>query len=501
MRRRDRLAIGALVVAALLFGAERWFAERTGIDGWSTRTTPISTRTVTDADLRAAFVPRAGGLPAGTYEQAFLYLLEGFVNYRSPLGARVYYPGTPSRNGRTSDGLEGFARFFPLAASWLASGRPDRVEVGGRVVSITDLLREGLLAGTNRDDPREWWGVISNGNQRLFESGDVALGLWLSRDRIWNRLERAEKDRVVAWLRRSLEVYAYEGNWSLIPVTVQRVLIALGEDVCCNEIGIERYWREFKQLDAGGGWFSDGPLGIDYYNAWAMQYLLFWIDRIDPRFDPDFIRESNRRFVTFYQSMIGLKGAPLMGRSVCYRMATPVPLLTAQVLSPGAVSPGRAMRALDATWSYFVAHGATANGAITQGFCGPDLSLVNDYTAPGSCLWSARGLVVAFYLDARTGLLSVPREPLAVEVGDYSVSEPNLNWTVRGTKSTGEVTLSIAANADESPPPFQRFGSRHALKEWLFNRPARPDNHAALYKRPRYSTEQDMTRCEPVGRR
>jgi hypothetical protein len=495
-----RAAALALVASVLGFAGLRWFAQRTGIEGWTERTTPVATRTVSDAALRAAFAPRDGGLPAKSYEDAFLYLLEGFVNYRSPLGARANWPGTPSNHGRATDGLEGFARFFPLAASWLASGRPDEVAVGGRTVSITALLRDGLLAGTDRDGP-EFWGAIISGDQRLFESADVALGVWLTRDRIWARLDPTGRERVATWLRRALEVHAHEGNWSLIPILVERVLVSLGQDVCCDQIVTARYWREFKALSLGGGWIADGTQGADYYNAWAMQYLMFWIDRVDPDFDPAFIRDANRRMVGFLQYMIGPKGAPLFGRSVCYRMAVAVPLLTAQVLSPGAVSKGRAMRALDASWSYFVSHGATRDGGITQGFCGTDLALVNDYTAPASCLASARGLMLAMLLDREAGLLDATREPLPVEERDFSVSEPSLEWRLEGTKATGEIVLKLDSDAQaDTPPAFRPYTARNAFNEWLLNRPDRPKNHDALYAGRRYSTEQSFTRCEPVSR-
>ncbi len=492
-----RLLVLALLAGAIGFAGQRWYAHRTGIEGWAERTTPVPTRTVTDAALREAFAQRDAAVPAKAYEDAFLYLLEGFVNYRSPMGARANWPGTPSSNGRRSDGLEGFARFFPLAAAWLASGRPDELEVGGRRVSLTAMLREGLLAGTDRDGP-EYWGVITSTSQRLFESGDVALGVWLTRDRIWARLERAEKDRVAAWLRRALAVHAYEGNWSLIPVLVERVLLSLGEDVCCDQIVTQRFWREFKALSLGGGWIADGT-AVDYYNAWAMQYLMFWIDRVDPSFDPAFIRDSNRQMVGFYQYMLGPKGAPLFGRSVCYRMAVPVPLLVAQSISPGTVSKGRAMRALDASWTYFVSHGATRDGGIVQGFCGPDLALVNDYTAPASCLWGARGLILALALDRELGLLDAKREPLPVEEADFSVREPHLKWRLDGRKATGEIVLTIEENADKDvPPAFRAFGAKNAFKEWLYQMPARPANRAALYDAKQYSTEQAFTRCEPA---
>jgi len=462
---------------------------------------PVQTRVVSEDRLRKAFDRYSDGLDATAYETAFVYLLEGFVHYRSPRGARIFYPGTPSSHGRLLDGMEGFARFFPLGAAWLASGRSDTFDIQGRTISLTALLREGLLAGTDREGP-EFWGIIRSRDQRLFESADIALGVWLTRDLIWSTLSAVERRQVSVWLGRALDVNTQDGNWALLPVMVREVLAALGEDVCCNERFVDRTFRDFKRLAMGGGWISDGTLGADYYNAWAIQYLLFWLDRINPGFDPTFIRETNRALMPFYQHMMSMRGAPLFGRSVCYRMAVPVPLLTAQVLSPGTVTAGRAMRALDGAWGYFVANGALKDGTITQGFCGADLALVNDYTAPGSCLSSARGLVVALYLDRSLGLLGTPRQKLAVEEGDYLITEEHLKWHLQGFKDTGEVRLTFTLNADgPDQPQFAPFTWKHAAREWLLRKPSRPDNHSALYGRRDYSTSQSFTHCAAAGSR
>ena len=488
-----------LALMVLAFIGQRWIAHRTGIEGWTDRAAPKPNQIITDQMLRQRFSGHVDGLNSKAYEDGFRYFLEGHLNYRSPQGAAVFYPGSHSFNGRKSDGFEAFSRFFPLAASWIASGRPDAFEHAGRSVSITQTVKQGLLSGTDRANP-EYWGVIRSRHQTLVESADIALGVWLSRKQIWANLSRPEQVQVVTWLKRALEVDPFPGNWSLFPIIVHRVLVALGEDDCCNDNSMTRMYREFKQLTIGGGWIEDPPNGADYYNVWAMQYLLFWIDQIDPKFDPQFIRDTNRQMVGFFSHLLSPKGAPLWGRSVCYRMATPVPLLVAQVLNPDVISKGLAMRALDAAWGYFITHGAVANGVITQGFCGPDLALVNEYTAPGSCLWGTRGLVVALYLDPEMKLLDVKREKLPVEIADYVVTEKNLQWSVQGFKDRGEVVLTMEKNAQgESQPAFRPFGLKQRLREWVENRPVRPSNHAALYDRRQYSTNQSMTSCERVN--
>jgi hypothetical protein len=500
MMRRLRQSLGVLLALLLLaFLAQRWLAHRTGVEGWTDRAVPKANQIITDQMMRERFSGHLTGLNSKAYEDGFRYFLEGHLNYRSPKGAAVFYPGAHSFNGRTSDGFEAFSRFLPLAASWIASGRADSFEYAGRKVSIAQTLKEGLLAGTHRDSP-EYWGVIRSRHQSLVESADIALGVWLSRKQIWATLSRPEQVQIATWLKRALEVDPYPGNWSLFPIIVHRVLTALGEDDCCNDVSMTRMYREFKQLYIGGGWIEDPPNGADYYNVWAMQYLLFWIDQIDPKFDPKFIRDSNRELVAFHSHLISPRGAPLWGRSVCYRMATSVPLLVAQALNPDVISKGLAMRALDATWGYFVTHGAIANGIITQGFCGKDLALVNEYTAPGSCLWGTRGLVVALYLDPTMQLLDVKREKLPVEIADYVVTEKSLKWSVQGFKDRGEVVLTLEKNADGADQPaFQSYGLKHQLREWVQHRPIRPNNRAAMYDRRHYSTTQSMTACERVN--
>ncbi len=498
-QRISRVAGVLLALLLVAFLAQRWLAHKVGIEGWTDRAAPKANKIITDPQLRERFAGHANGLKAQAYEDGFRYFLEGHLNYRSPQGAAVFYPGSHSFNGRKSDGFEAFSRFLPLAASWIASGRPDAFDYAGRQISIAQTIKQGLLAGTNRENP-EYWGVIRSRHQTLVESADIALGLWLSRKQIWATLSRPEQVQIVTWLKRALEVDPFPGNWSLFPIIVHRVLVSLGEDDCCNDSSMTRMYGDFKKLYIGGGWIEDPPNGADYYNVWAMQYVLFWIDQIDPKFDPKFIREANRDMVGFYSHMISPKGAPLWGRSVCYRMATSVPLLVAQALNPDIISKGLAMRALDATWGYFITHGAVANGIITQGFCGKDLALVNEYTAPGSCLWGTRGLVVALYLDPNLQLLDVKREKLPVEIADYVVSEKSLKWTIQGIKDRGEVILTIEKNAEgENQPAFKRHGLKQQLREWVEHRPIRPSNHAAMYERRQYSTNQSMTACEAVN--
>ena len=488
-----KLAVAFMLVAAVAVVV--LLPRRTGVEGWAERATPKANTVTTDAAVRAAFASATPAPDAKAYETLARYVLEGWAGYRTPGGERAHYPGPPSEAGRRSDGMEGFARMFPMAAAWLASGRPQVIDTGGGRVDLADAFARGLATGTDPANPA-YWGPIRDYGQSIVESADVALGLWLSRDVVWKRLDPTERAHVVAWLEGALRSAPYEGNWQLFPLIVHRALKGLGADVSRWDARMQSSWEYFRTFHRGAGWFFDPPHGFDYYNAWSIHYGMFWLQRMDPGFDPEFVRKVHSDFIASYKHFFGPQGHPAMGRSVCYRMAAPVPLLTAQVLAPGAVSKGEAMRALDLTWSLFVGRGALADGAVTAGFCGPDFATHAQYSGPASCLWALRSLVVAFALDRELRLFDAPREPLPVERADFSLRNDTAGWTLTGSRATGRIALVMDHGQSDDAPAIRPYGLRSRALETLLHAPRRPDNTPALYERKTYSTDRPVSRCD-----
>lgn len=495
-----RLLVALLVAVAVLAVAAVMFLRRSATPGFTERAAPVAMAGVTDKALAEAFAPSEQPVPRATYESVFRYAFEGFFAYRTPLGAAAHYPGLPSSNGRRSDGMEGFARMFPVAASWLAAGRPDGIAADGKEASLAALFRQGVLAGTDPAGP-EYWGEIGDNDQRIVEAADIALGLWLSRRQIWERMADGERRQVAQWLARGLQVEVYDGNWELFPTMVHTVLRALGVDTRAADERARTRYEHFKSSYRGNGWFFDPPNGFDFYNAWSIHYELFWLDRIDPSFDPAFIRKASAEYAGFIKHAFGPRGYPMMGRSSCYRMAATAPLLAATQLAPDRVTPGEATRALDATWRYFVQRDALRDGAVTAGFCGTNPEIVANYSGPASCLWALRSLIVALYLDGTAGrLLDSPRQKLPVELGDFKVASEPPGWTLVGRQASGDVDLLISANPPDAVPALNRYGPVQRLAEWITRKPRRPDNHAALYGRGRYSTEAQPVACAAAAR-
>jgi hypothetical protein len=136
--------------------------------------------------------------------------------------------------------------------------------------------------------------------------------------------------------------------------------------------------------------------------------------------------------------LIGLRGVPILGRSVIYRTAVPVPLLAESIADPSAATCGRARPALDAVWRYFIAHGCLRNGTLTQGYFDSDPRLVERYMGPGSSHWGLRSLVLAYMhapgsefwtsadeplkADSRIGIHIPQNRPATIRPNAYSIA-------------------------------------------------------------------------------
>ena len=447
-----------------------------------------------DAWLHSFREPAQPSLAA--YSDLARYFVTGFTHRRSPRGAFARYAGWPSLNGRHCDRMEGFTRVLPLVAAWLHGGRPARLALAcGTEVDLADLVREGILAGTDPASP-EYWGDIEDRDQRLVEAADVALGLWLARGHLWDGLSDAERERVATWLRGVNGRQTADNNWHLFVVLVDAVLEALGAGA--DHAEMTRRYARFKGFYRGDGWFSDGPADkFDYYAAWGIHYPLFWLTQIDPAWDAGFLRTARREFLAAYKHLFGPMGLPIMGRSVCYRIAAPAPLVLGQSTDPDCVTPGEARRALDLTWRYFVAHGAVRGGTVTQGYGHADARVLDNYSGPASCLWSLRSLVAAFFLDDDTPFWRSAGEPLPVERGDFAVRVPAIGWSIHGVQRTGEVRIERQGRPAAEAPALRPYRLHRRLIDLLLCRAGRPDNLEAKYERGVYSSLQPFCGLRP----
>lgn len=410
----------------------------------------------------------------------FEYFSSGFVRHAVPGYARVQFGGAHSFNGYSVDGLEGFARTGSLLAAWIYSGRQGSGE-------WVEMLRTGIVQGV---DPRssQYWGDIRDYDQRIVEAADIARILWLTRTRIWDGLGVEQQQMIRTWLLSATTKHTPLNNWILFPVVVSLVLASLeGRDAAALLPGAHAAFEEYRRFHLDQGWFYDQPHGVDFYNTWGIAYELFWIHVVDPTFEPDFIVAALVKSAELTQYLISPQGIPIMGRSICYRTAVPVPLIAATFLGSGRFPAGRAVRGLDVVWRYFVAHGSLRDGTLTQGYFAADPRFLDRYSGTGSCGWGLRSLVLAFMHPAGDEFWTAAEQPLPVEESDYRLELSKLGWIVEGMRGSGEIRLTVVKNVRDVTS-VDEYSWLDRAQDLFSGAPHRPGNYAIKYDSRHYSS-------------
>lgn len=434
------------------------------------------------------------------YKSLFEYFLVGFTSYKSPYGARAYYPGDPMIQGPKMASLEGFARTAPLFASWI-HGQHGTVYTlkNGVAVDLVQLLKTGIVNGTDPQN-REYWGKIYSQQQSIVEAADIALVLWLTKPQLWDNLSANQKQNISRWLYQVNGKEIPDSNWHLFVIQVNAILFSLGEPYDAKVIS--QSYQRIKSFYVGDGWFKDGESEdrstFDYYNGWAFHYHLQWINKILPSLDPTFIRLSLNSFLNNYKFLMGSNGLPIMGRSACYRMAAPAPLIFGQDSDNQAISSGLAKRALDKTWQFFIQQGALKYGNVTQGYCGKDSKILEKYSGPASCLWSLRSLTVAFSQPISSSFWQAEIDQLPIEENDYNFEIPAIGWQVVGDKKSANISILIKANASNkvNDSTMNEIGLYDETMQTLTSKSRRPNNYEIKYQRGEYSSSQPFCGCK-----
>lgn len=467
-----------------------YFLVKSSVPGWS-RYVAMSSAAGPD-DRRAAHAFLDPSLDVEhRYDALFAYFAEGFLAARSADGARAFYRGMGSGRGHAVSGLEGFARTAPLLGAWIHSGRDPiftRPSTGEKV-DLVEVLRAGLLAGTDPKAP-SYWGDMVDLDQKIVEAADIARLLWLTRARIWDRASDEEKAQIADWLAQADRHRVSNNNWLLFSVVVDVALDALGY----RPLPDQPRYAAFKKYHLQSGWFFDNPEGVDYYNAWGISYDLFWIHLMNGRFDGDFLDEALKQSASLTAHLISPAGVPILGRSVCYRTAIPAPVIAATFADAAPEVQGTGVRALDAVWRYFVANDVLRDGALTLGYFGTDPRVVDPYTGSGSCHWGLRSLMLAYMHPSRGPFWTAAATPLPVEVADYVLDLPELGWVVEGDSKSLEIRIRVVRNAN-AVHGLKPYGWKNELLEFVRRKPQRPKNHAAKYESAVYSSARPF----PLG--
>lgn len=402
------------------------------------------------------------------WEYIFARMTYGYVKIaeRSGSPAHVLYPDDRRGLPDSVDAIESFARIASAWGAWLRNpANPAIITFQNQEMNLEVLLSQALLDGTNRSNPYTYWGDIGHLDQRIVESADISVAVWMSRERVFNKMTKAEQDQIMTWLAQVDGKGTYTDNWILFTAMTQAVRHHLGfpapvEDLDNRLMQISEFYR-------GDGWYVDGPTNeFELYNAWMFgwHYLLWTL--IDGERRPDhrqLVLERGRSFIDGFLHFFGSNGSyPAFGRSIVYRFAALAPFAVGHFLNIAPNNPGLLRRVNSGCIRYFYDHGLfdPDEHFVRQGYHGNFPPAGEAYISPGSPYWCCHGLF-ALTFDRNDPFWVATESPLPVEQDDFELILPSPGFVLSGRKNTGQVLLLNSRSGQEHDAPRHNYTTKY----------------------------------------
>ncbi|WP_159052009.1 DUF2264 domain-containing protein, partial [Streptomyces niveiscabiei] len=390
------------------------------------------------------------------WEDAADRLLDALLPYATPGFAQYRLPGRAGYAGEWSDGLEGYARSFLLAAFRIAGAR------GAGMEALISRYAAGLAAGTDPGHP-EHWPPITDRGQPMVEAASVAVALHETREWLWDLLPDAVRQRAVAWFRGFVGAVVNDSNWRLFQVIVEEFLASVGalDDRGEIDAGLARLDDWYR----GEGWYTDGDgQKFDYYNAWALHlYPVLWARIAGARADPAVVarhRGRLREFLETFQYFFGGDGAPVhQGRSLTYRYAVVAPLWAGVLADATPLPPGRTRQLASGALRHFSERQVPdAEGLLRLGWYREFLPVTQPYSGPASPYWAAKAFL-GLLLPPDHPVWTAPEEPLEDKDRCLVLGAPG--WVLHSTAADGIVRLVNHGSDRLAPPPAASEANPH----------------------------------------
>lgn len=402
------------------------------------------------------------------WEYIFARMTYGYAKIaeRSGSPARVLYPDDRRGLPDSVDAIESFARIASAWGAWLRNpANPAIIKFQEEEINLETLLRQALLDGTNPSNPHTYWGDIGHMDQRIVESADIAVTVWMSRERIFNKMTKAEQEQIIAWLAQVDGKGTYTDNWILFTAMAQAVRHHLGFPSPVDDL--DNRLMQISEFYRGDGWYVDGPTNeFELYNAWMFgwHYLLWtWIDgdrRPDHR---QLVLERGRSFIDGFLHFFGANGSyPAFGRSIVYRFAALAPFAVGHFLNIAPNDPGLLRRVSSGCIRYFYDRGLfdPNDHFVRQGYHADFPPAGEAYISPGSPYWCCHGLF-ALTFDRADPFWIATETPLPVERGDFELVLPAPGFVLSGHQDTGQVFLLNSRSGQEHDALRHNYTSKY----------------------------------------
>lgn len=385
---------------------------------------------------------------------------------QSGSSARVLYPDDRRGLPDSVDAIESFARIASAWGAWLRNpANTATLKFLDHEINLESLLRQALLDGTNPSNPYTYWGDIGHLDQRIVESADIAVTIWMSRERVFNKMNEGEQNQIMAWLAQVDNKGTYTDNWILFTAMAQAVRHHLGFPAPVDDL--DNRLLQIGEFYRGDGWYVDGPTDeFELYNAWMFGWHYFLWTYIDGERRPDHrqqVLERGRSFIDGFLHFFGANGSyPAWGRSIVYRFAALAPFAVGHFLKIAPDDPGLLRRVSSGCIRYFYDRGLfdPEGHFVRQGYHGDFPPAGEAYISPGSPYWCCHGLF-ALTLDRDDPFWTATERPLPIERDDFELILPAPGFVLSGRKETGQVLLLNSRSGQEHDAPRHNYTSKY----------------------------------------
>jgi hypothetical protein len=322
----------------------------------------------------------------GDVEKALLDLFNPLLPAFSEGGARVSLSATAAHFDQAAADLEGFARPLWGLAPYAA---------GGGDFPHWPLYAEGLANGTDPEHP-EYWGKVTDRDQRMVELAALGFALRLIPQHLWDPLDERARRNVATYLLEARPHQFADNNWKFFRVMIDLGLERIGIDF--DRTLTEQYLQELEAFYLGDGWYRDGNVPrVDHYIPFAMHFygLIYAALATTDEERKHRFRDWARLFAPNIRHWFADDGGTLVfGRSMTYRFAcagfwAALAFADEEALPWGEVK-GYYLRHLR-WWAQYPI--TDRSGVLTVGFGYANLLMSENYNSAGSPYWAFKAFL------------------------------------------------------------------------------------------------------------
>ena len=319
--------------------------------------------------------------------QAAAELLRPLTECMTPGKARIYVGQGSAHYSEDVAGMECWSRALWALVPMLAGKCPEAER-------FWPLWLEGMIHGTEPSN-EEYWGDLSNTDQRMVEMAVIGCGLCFAPEAFYEPLTETQRQNLYRWLNQINEYDMPKNNWRFFRILVNIGFLQNGMPV--DETRLQEDMDLIESHYTADGWYFDYPTKRDYYTLWGFHfYSLVYATVMDSQ-DPERCARIRKRAALIaprFACWFDREGRGLpYGRSLTYRFCQSsfwAAMIFAGVRC-GTMTAGQMKHILLNNLRFWLKMPIfDRGGALTVGYGYPNLCVAEGYNAQGSPYWALK---------------------------------------------------------------------------------------------------------------